>query len=105
MGYLEHIRGTHPEMLRVSVADKVDNARAILADHRRIGDAVWGRFNAGEESQLWYFRSLVEAYRAAGVRGWLLDELARLVCEMEVVTVEGAPWKPAGRTRDAAADS
>lgn len=34
--------GTHgPEELLVSLADKVYNARAILADYRGVGDDVW----------------------------------------------------------------
>lgn len=81
--YLAKIRRTPPSMLRVSVADKVDNARSILADHRRMGDEVWRRFNAGKDQQLWYFRCLVQAYHDAGVRGWLVDELGRLATEIE----------------------
>lgn len=34
--YIAHIRNSDPALLDVSVANKVDNARAILADHRRI---------------------------------------------------------------------
>ncbi len=77
--YLTHIRRTRPSDLRVMVADKVDNVRAILADHRRLGDRLWTRFNAGKADQLWYYRSTLAAFRDAGFAGPLLEELDRLV--------------------------
>lgn len=86
--YLAHVEASEPARLRVSLADKVDNARAIVADLRTVGDRVWRRFQAGEAEQLWYYRSLVAAYRKAGVRGPLLDELDRTVTEMERLAAE-----------------
>lgn len=80
--YLARIRASAPPALRVSLADKVDNARAILADYRAIGSGVWERFSAGEAEQLWYYESLVVAYRDAGVRSDLLAELSRVVAEL-----------------------
>jgi len=65
------------------MADKLDNARAVLADYRRLGDALWTRFNAGKEDQLWYYRGLVEAFREAGSSGLLYDELKHTVEEIE----------------------
>jgi hypothetical protein len=35
----------------------VANARALLDDLADEGLAVWSRFNAGPQDQLWYFRS------------------------------------------------
>ena len=56
--YLEHLRNAPPDELRVSLADKVDNARAIAADYRLLGKALWSRFSVGSRDQLWYYRSL-----------------------------------------------
>jgi len=81
--YIEHLRHTDAGLRRVSQADKLDNARAILADYRRIGDELWGRFSAGGTEQLWYYRSLVETFRAVGSVGPLFDELERTVSEIE----------------------
>jgi (p)ppGpp synthase/HD superfamily hydrolase len=40
--YLLHLsQETRPEVLRVSAADKLHNARCILADYRRCGDSLW----------------------------------------------------------------
>ena len=81
-GYLSRARAADPRDLRVLVADKVDNLRSILADYRRLGEPFWSRFNAGKAEQVWYYRSALAAYRSAGFRGPLADELERLVGEL-----------------------
>lgn len=58
--YLAHLaRETDPGVLRVSGADKLHNARAIVTDLRLSPDA-WSRFNAPPEDQLWYYGELVK---------------------------------------------
>ena len=64
----------------MSVADKLHNARSILADYRRVGGELWQRFNP-DADQLWYYRSLLEAFREAGGH-------AELVAELEIVVGE-----------------
>jgi len=66
-------------VLRVSLADKLHNARSILADHRAAGDAVWDRFNVGRLGQLWYYRELVRTFRARLPGDLQVAELARVV--------------------------
>jgi (p)ppGpp synthase/HD superfamily hydrolase len=83
--YLAHLPEASPSALRVSVADKLDNARAILFDYRRLGDDLWARFDP-EADQLWYYRSLVTTYRGiAGFESTLVDELDRTVAEIEML--------------------
>ena len=82
--YIAHLAEADPSMLRVSCADKVDNARAIVADLRRHGDDLWGRFNAPRGQQLSYYRGLVGAFGSrrddfGDDAVWLVDELERLV--------------------------
>lgn len=84
--YLAHVRTADPKLLRVTIADKIDNVRAIIADHHRLGDELWKRFNAGKDDQLWNYESAVEAYDAAGYHGPLLEELRRLVKELRAQT-------------------
>jgi len=84
--YLEHIRQTDPSLLRVTIADKIDNARAIIADHQRLGDKVWERFNAGKDDQIWYYKSCVDAFDATGCSGPMLEELRRLVNQLIMQT-------------------
>ena len=88
--YIEHICETDPALLRVTIADKIDNARAILADHQRLGDQVWERFNAGKKDQLWYYSSCVEAFDLSGYSGPLLEELRSLVGKLKKQTGNAA---------------
>src|SRR5664280_1990117 len=77
---LEHEPG--PVRL-VSAADKLHNARAIVADLRATGEKVWKRFNAPKEDVLWYYGALVEVFRANPAHhAALVDELDRVVAEM-----------------------
>src|SRR3954468_11616896 len=80
--YAEHARTLPPSSLRVSAADKVHNAYAILRDLRNVGEKVWESFNGGPADILAYYQSLVRAYREAG-GGRLVDELDRIVRGIE----------------------
>ncbi|MGE5361271.1 MAG: HD domain-containing protein [Bacteroidales bacterium] len=83
--YLEHLPTAPASERLVSAADKVANARAILANYRDLGDELWPRFNANRDQILWYYRSLVQGFRAAGGPA-LVDELERVVREIERLT-------------------
>ena len=80
--YLAQVRTASPSVRLVTAADKLHNARAILADYRAVGEAVWERFSGGREGTLWYYRALVDALRAAGSHA-LVEELDRVVTELE----------------------
>jgi GTP pyrophosphokinase len=85
--YLRHLPSAPPSVRLVSAADKLYNARSILADYRAVGEALWERFTGGKEGTLWYYRALVDAYRAAGSTP-LVEELARVVGEVERLVAE-----------------
>jgi (p)ppGpp synthase/HD superfamily hydrolase len=80
--YVAHVRHAAEDVRRVSSADKLHNARSILADYRALGDTLWSRFTAGKEETLWYYRSLIDRFRAAG-GGRLVEELDLVVTELE----------------------
>jgi (p)ppGpp synthase/HD superfamily hydrolase len=80
--YIAHMAHASPSVRLVSAADKLHNARAILADYRVLGEALWKRFNGGKAGTLWYYRSLVSAFRARGTNS-LVEELDRVVSEIE----------------------
>ncbi len=92
--YIAHIRQASPSVRLVSAADKLHNARAILADYRELGEALWDRFNGGEEGTLWYYRSLVEVFHQAGGPMPLVEELDRVVSELERLAVVGPDASP-----------
>jgi HD domain len=71
--YLKHLASAPPEVLRVSAADKLYNARAILADYRALGEGLWSRFSAPREDILWYYESLVRIFRQRGPAGLARD--------------------------------
>ncbi len=80
--YLKHLRTADADTRLVSAADKLYNARIILADYREIGEVVFERFSGKRQGTLWYYRELVEEFRR-GKRNRLTDELDRVVAEVE----------------------
>jgi (p)ppGpp synthase/HD superfamily hydrolase len=85
--YLAHLATAPPEVLLVTTADKLHNARAILADYRLHGEVLWARFNAGREEQLWFYRSMVQTLTAVAPVDIqpLVEELARVVDELQTL--------------------
>ncbi len=88
--YLERLPRESPGTLLVSAADKLDNARSILADYRTIGPEVWRRFKAGRDRQLELYKKLVAIYRVAGPNR-IVEELERVVAELEDLTKAASP--------------
>jgi (p)ppGpp synthase/HD superfamily hydrolase len=81
--YIAHLDEVSDRTILVSLADKLDNARAILRDLRRYGPRVWQRFNTDDPHEhLWYYRSLLDVYRRR-TDTWLVDELERVVRTLE----------------------
>jgi (p)ppGpp synthase/HD superfamily hydrolase len=80
--YIAHLKRASASTRLVSAADKLHNARAILHNLRQEGDNLWSRFNGGKEGALWYYRSLVSAFRQHGSNE-LIEELDRVVTEIE----------------------
>jgi hypothetical protein len=87
--YIAHVREAPPSVRLVSAADKLHNARAILADYREHGEWLWERFNGGKDGTLWYYRELVGAFREGeqtlGLQR-IADELGRVVRELETLS-------------------
>ena len=100
--YVASIAAKRPDELRVSLADKLHNARAILLDYRTHGDALWARFKAGEgESVRWYYEALRAAFaerRDALGPGAApaLEELGRVVETLRGLAVAVEPPEPPG---------
>lgn len=103
--YVAHVRQAPASVRLVSAADKLHNARSILADLRSLGEELWTRFTGGKEGTLWYYQALVEAYAAgagdeaggraggradsrAGVKA-VVEKLDRVVQEIEALAERG----------------
>lgn len=89
--YLDHLReGATESALRVSNADKLHNARSLLADYRATGDELWTRFNEDAQSatmQLWYYGELVDVFCERRTNSRLPEELARVVGELQALAL------------------
>ena len=80
--FIRHPEHAGVDVLLVSCADKVHNARAIWTDVRTHGLEVFDRFKAGQDGTLWYYRTLSDIFYPL-LPGALSDEL------QDAVTVIG----------------
>lgn len=69
-----------PSVLRVSLADKLDNVRAIVAAHRQQGDAFWRRFHSFDDT-LWYYGALADIF-SRRLPGPMAEELEHAVARL-----------------------
>ena len=84
--YLASLATKDHSVLLVSASDKLHNARSIVADFRRTGDAVYSRFSVSRGQTLAYYRALVTTFRDnPATNPDLLGELDRVVTEMEAL--------------------
>jgi (p)ppGpp synthase/HD superfamily hydrolase len=79
--YLTRLRNETDDVLLISAADKLYNAKSILDDHRLIGDAVWERFKRSSRQQLWYFHLLLAVFRTNPTNK-IVDDFERVVREL-----------------------
>jgi (p)ppGpp synthase/HD superfamily hydrolase len=76
--YLATIAQAPVEVQRVSLADKLHNARSLLMDWRRFGSSVWQQFASDQEQILWFYRELAVIHQNAHL-GELTQEFTRTV--------------------------
>jgi (p)ppGpp synthase/HD superfamily hydrolase len=76
---LAHLAGASFEVAALKAADALHNCATTLRDVRASGGAAWGRFNAGREEQLWWYRSLATALAARLGAHPLATELTQMV--------------------------
>ena len=85
--YVERLGDSSASALRVSLADKLDNARTIVRDYRSQGEDLWLRWGRRAEDVRWYYDVLAE--RFADLRpGSLAEELRRTVAELDSLLAE-----------------
>jgi (p)ppGpp synthase/HD superfamily hydrolase len=69
-----------PSVLRISLADKLDNVRAIVAADRTQGEGFWSRFHSRADT-LWYYGTLADIF-AEKAPGPMAEELQRSVARL-----------------------
>ncbi len=84
--YLDHLRNAPLDVQLISAADKLYNARAILADLRdpKTGHKVWERFKRGSADQIWYFNQLLTFFKSQPANR-IVEEFERVVHELEAL--------------------
>ncbi len=99
LDYLARLRTAPRDARLVSLADKVNNAAAIVRDLETVGGKVWRRFGGGRAGTLWYYRELAKAFRRGSDPPTLVRELVRLVGRMRALShwVAGRPAAPQPR--------
>ena len=80
--YIDGLAHNSDGALLVSLADKLDNARAILRDLRVEKDALWQRFTVKDPAEhLWYYEALLAGFRVRLPNCTMVDDLDRVIQE------------------------
>lgn len=85
--YLARLEVESPSVLRVSVADKLHNARRIVRDVEFLGPSVWDRFDASPREIAWYYRACLETIERRCASS-LVGELATAVARLEALVAD-----------------
>jgi hypothetical protein len=80
--HLAEIPRADREARLIMLADKVHNARSILADHARVGPKTWNRFSVPRERTVWYYETLLGVFER-GLSPVLYDTLSDCVRRMK----------------------
>lgn len=81
--YIRHLPEASDDAILISVADKLDNARAILRDFRAEGNDLWQRFSVQDpQLHLSYYRSLLDVYTNR-TDNWMVGELRSVIDALE----------------------
>lgn len=83
--YLARLSNATPDALWVCAADKVHNANSILSDLRRTAfpETVWGRFSAGREGTVRWYRRVADRLREIGFDAPIVNELEQAAAGLE----------------------
>ena len=88
--YLDKLKTAPDDILLVSLADKVHNARCIVRDIKLNGDEIWGEFNGGKDGTLWYYQELADIFDHSPYPA-LRTELRNLVNEIATYAEDEEP--------------
>lgn len=84
IAYLEKLKNASNDILLISLADKVHNARSILLDLHLSGESTWDKFKGKKSGTLWYYQTLAKIFDDAPFP-LLKNELRNLVDEMHTL--------------------
>jgi (p)ppGpp synthase/HD superfamily hydrolase len=79
--YLAHLKDADISVRRVSLADKIYNARSIVMELKAIGPSAFDKFSGKRDGTLWYYRQ-VSSILAEQNKGPWEEELLSLTDQM-----------------------
>jgi (p)ppGpp synthase/HD superfamily hydrolase len=82
--YIVKLLAAPQDIFRVSLADKLHNARTTVSDLRIYGVDALDKFNGGKNGTIWYYQTLLQIYQDH-YSGYMVDELGRVVAEMKAL--------------------
>lgn len=89
IAYLQRLEYEAPkESSTVALADKITNLTDLMRDYKKMGDAVWEKFNAGPDDQFWWFWSVYDVAKSRLGTSPLIDDLEGLLERYEKEVLE-----------------
>jgi len=82
--YVESVRVASNEVKAISIADKIANARSLIAAANEQGAAVWRHFSRGRDKKIWFEELMLEMFR----KDWhhqMVEEYAQLIEQMKML--------------------
>ena len=76
--YLAHLIEASPDVLLVSLADKLHNARSIYRDLKENGLEILQKFRGGKSGTLWYYNELVKIFYTSS-HSTMVQEFSQVV--------------------------
>ena len=80
--YIRHLQDVSSDVILVSCADKLHNARSIWTDVQRDGVEYMEKFNGPRTDIAWYYTSLLSAFELRGAPADLLIPLRDVVSNL-----------------------
>lgn len=78
--YIVSLDSATDEVLLVSAADKLANARSMAKDFADIGAALWQKFRTGNaKDQFWYYGELIKVFEQRRVAPTMVAELKKII--------------------------
>lgn len=84
--YVETVRVGGEGAWAVATADKIHNAKDLLASAEKQGPAIWGNFNRGKEKKVWFEELMLGMLRDVGWQHPMVEEYAALVERIKTVS-------------------
>ena len=82
---LDHLSDVDDDVIALKAADVAINMADIVIDHGEVGDALWGRFNAPAEAQLWYYHRVAEIVLERGTYRLLEGDVRERLAQLEEI--------------------